>query len=89
MCKCLDISETGLRIESPYPVKDRAVIILRSERIELHGSGVVRHVVRHGSKYLLGVQLNQAILGGVIAELEGHDVAAVLIENLNRTDQNV
>jgi hypothetical protein len=89
LCKCIDISETGLRIESPYPVQARTVIILRSERIELHGSGVVRHVVRHGSKYLLGVQLNQAILGGVIAELEGRNVSAVLIENLNRTDQNV
>jgi hypothetical protein len=76
LCKRLDISETGPRIESPYPVRD-------------HGSGVVRQVVRHGSKYLLVIQFNQAILGGVIAELETHDVAAVLIENLNRTDQNV
>lgn len=83
--KCIDISETGLRIESPYPVRTGTLILLKSERIKLSGSAKVKHSVRHGSKYLLGLQLTQAILGDTIADLEGRQLTAVLIENLNRT----
>ena len=87
--RCIDISEAGLRIESPYPVPTGAVLSLLSERIKLHGAATVKHSVRHGSKYLLGLQLAQAVLGGTITSLEGRPVVTVLIENLNRIHQKV
>jgi len=89
LAKCINISEFGIRLESPCPVQPGTRIMLASERIKLTGSATVRHMVRHGSKYLLGLQLTSAILGKTIAELESQPIAAVLIENFNRLDQNV
>jgi hypothetical protein len=89
LAKCIDISETGLRIESSHPVPHGTLIQLSAERIKLAGAATVKHSVRHGGKFLLGVQLTQAIVGGKIAELEGRPVVSVLIENFNRTHQKV
>ncbi len=89
MAKCIDISETGLRIESPEPVRPGSSIQLAAERIKLNGAATVKHSVRHGSKYLLGVQLTQAMLGKTIAELDGRPIVTLLIENFNRTHQKV
>jgi PilZ domain len=89
MTRCIDLSETGLRIESPYPVPNGATVMLQSERIKLQGAATVKHSVRHGSKFLLGLQLTRAILGDTIAELEGRPVVTVLIENLNKIHQKV
>lgn len=87
--KCIDISDHGLRIESPHPVRPGTLIMLQSERIKLRGAGTVRHSVRHGAKFLLGLQLTEAILGDTIAHLEGRPVVTVLIENLNKIHQKV
>ena len=89
IAKCINVSESGLRIESPYPVPAGTSILLASERINLRGSAKVRSLVRNGSKFLLGIQLGQAIRGDIIAGLEQQPVDAVLIENFNRTDQKV
>lgn len=62
MAKCIDVSEGGLRIESSEPIPARAVILLNAERLKVSGSATVKHVVRRGSKYLLGVELNAALL---------------------------
>jgi hypothetical protein len=59
--KFLNISEGGLRIEAPEPLPVGAHISLRAERINLVGSAVVKHVVRCGSKYLLGLELSQTL----------------------------
>lgn len=82
MAKCIDLSETGLRIEAPCPVPAGTAIQLRAERIKLAGAATVKHSVRHGSKYLLGLHLTQAILNDTIAEIEGRPVVTVLMENL-------
>ena len=68
--RCIDISDAGLRVESPYPVQPGTVIMLNSERIKLTGAATVKHLVRHGSKFLLGCQLTQASLSDAIARLE-------------------
>ncbi len=78
IAKCIDISETGLRIESPYPVPAGTSILLASERIDLRSSAKVRNLVRNGSKFLLGIQLNHAVLGKTLAALEGRPEAPSL-----------
>jgi len=59
---CLEISASGLRITvevfEPIPVRSR--VALRVDRIKLAGSATVRHVVRRGAKYLVGLELSQA-----------------------------
>jgi hypothetical protein len=59
--KCLDISESGLRVETPQPIPVRTCVMLRAERINLSGSATVRHSQRYGSKYILGIELSQAL----------------------------
>lgn len=70
ICKCLDLSQTGLRIESPQPVRVGANILLYSERIKVSGGAVVKHTQHRGCKHVIGVQLKQAELGKAVAELE-------------------
>ncbi len=67
MAKCLDVSEGGLRIQSIDPVPARTIILLNDERLKISGSATVKHVVRRGSKYLLGVELNAALLERTLA----------------------
>ena len=59
--KCVDISESGLRIETPCPIPLRTYVSLRADRIGLAGSASVRHVVRCGAKYTVGLELSQPI----------------------------
>jgi hypothetical protein len=77
LARCIDISETGVRIEAPQPVRIGATIQLAAERIHLAGSATVKNVVRNGSKYLLGVQLNRGMPGQTIAEIENPSLVSV------------
>jgi PilZ domain len=78
LARCIDISETGVRIEAPQPVRIGATIQLAAERINLAGSATVKSVVRNGSKYLLGVQLNRAMPAQAFAAMEGRPVVSLL-----------
>lgn len=60
--KCLDVSESGLRLESPEAIPARTVISLSAERLKLSGSASVRHVDRRGARYILGLELNATLL---------------------------
>lgn len=68
--KCLDVSEGGLRIESPQPIPARTLISLSAERLSLSGSATVRHTQRRGAKYVLGLELNAALLERTLALAE-------------------
>jgi hypothetical protein len=63
--RCLDVSEGGLGIEIEVfeliPVRSR--VSLRADRINFHGSGAVKHIARRGGKYILGLELSQALSG--------------------------
>lgn len=59
--KCLDISEEGLRIEVAEPIPIRSTVLLRADQINLGGSASVRHVTWRGCKYILGLNLTQAL----------------------------
>ena len=66
---CLDISASGLRIavEIFEAIPIRSCVSLRLERINVAGSATVRHVARRGAKYLVGLELRQAIGGDALA----------------------
>jgi hypothetical protein len=89
MAKCIDISESGLCIESPQPVRPGANIQVGAERIKLAGAATVKHVVRNGSKFLLGVQLTQVMRGQTLQQIEGLSPVVIVIENFNRLHQKV
>ena len=56
---CLDVSESGLRVETSDPIPARSVIIFRAEGLDLSGSATVRYSSRRGLKVILGVELSQ------------------------------
>ena len=87
MAKCLDISESGLCIESPHTVRPGTAIQLGAERLNLAGAAAVKHSTRVGGKFVLGVQLTQSIRPEKLAVLEGRPVVTLLIENFNRIHQ--
>jgi hypothetical protein len=59
--KCLDVSEAGMRIETTEPIPVYANIWLRADQINLVGSATVKHIARHGSKYILGLEMSQPL----------------------------
>jgi hypothetical protein len=60
--KSVDISPGGLRMESPEPIPARTIISFTAEQLKLSGSASVRHVGHRGAKYILGLELNSALL---------------------------
>jgi hypothetical protein len=87
--RCIDISEDGMRIEVARPVRPGTCILLSAERLKLSGAASVKHMDRSGGKYLLGLNLTQAMAPGKLAELERRPVVTLDIENFNRIHQKV
>jgi len=59
--KILDISERGIRVESPEPIPENAHVSVRADRINLAGPAAIKYQMRIGSKYLLGMELSPAL----------------------------
>jgi len=55
--KCVDVSQSGMRIECPVPVAPGSRVLLNAERIHISGAATVKHLARFGGKYILGVEL--------------------------------
>jgi hypothetical protein len=69
MGKCIELSESGARVEVPVNIPVRTSVTLNAERIKLAGSASVRHVTRHGAKYILGPELSQSMTEKVVAAI--------------------
>jgi hypothetical protein len=69
MGKCIELSESGIRVEVPVNVAVRTSLTLNAERIKLAGSASVRHVTRHGAKYILGLELSQSMMEKVVVAI--------------------
>ncbi len=65
--RCLDVSEGGLRIEVPEPIPVHSRVSLAADRINLAGSATVKNIARHGSKYILGLNLSQPLRDQALA----------------------
>jgi hypothetical protein len=64
---CLDVSEGGLRVQASQPIPARTLVQINADRLKLSGSATVRHVERRDSKYILGLELNAAVLQRTLA----------------------
>jgi PilZ domain len=69
--KCLDVSEDGLRIESLESIPVRTPVSLNADQLKTSGSATVKHVARSGVKYVLGVELSQALRSQALALASG------------------
>jgi len=52
----IDLSNSGIRVESSEPIDQHTEVYVRAERYGLTGSTSVRHCARRGSKYVLGLE---------------------------------
>lgn len=59
--KCIDLSETGLRIELPASIPPRTRVQLTTDRVGIAGSASVKNVDRFGAKYIIGLELTTTL----------------------------
>jgi hypothetical protein len=57
--RCVDVSAAGLKVEVLVPIPVRTNLMVRADALGLSGSGVVKHSLRRGTKYVIGVQLSE------------------------------
>jgi hypothetical protein len=51
-----DLSPSGAGLQLIEPVEVRSTVILRAEKLGIHGQGLVRYCSRQGIKYKIGVE---------------------------------
>ena len=59
--RCIDLSETGTRLELPMPIPMHAAVSVTTDRMGVAGSASVRNIKRFGAKYVIGLQFNQPL----------------------------
>ena len=59
---CLDVSESGLRVDSHEPLPVNTRVSLRADLIELAGTAIVRRIEAQGSRFILGLELSPALM---------------------------
>jgi hypothetical protein len=69
VAKCIEVSESGIRIEVSVNIPERTVLQMNAERIKFAGSGTVKHTVRRGAKYILGLELSHSMGAKAVAAL--------------------
>jgi len=56
--RAIDLSNSGIRVESGEPIDLQTEVYVRAERYGLTGSTTVRHCGRRGTKHILGLEFN-------------------------------
>jgi len=59
--RALDISDVGLRLQMPEPLRPQSYITLRAEKLGIHGQASVRHCSGRGGKYIIGVEFSAGL----------------------------
>ena len=54
--RCIEVSETGIRLELPAKVGTNCIVTVKSQEYGLNTSAQVRHVVQRGLKYHVGLE---------------------------------
>ena len=73
--KCIDISESGMRLETQEQVPIHTHISLRAEQLKLAGAATVRHVHRSGAHFIIGLELTQALRDKALAAVQEPSVS--------------
>ncbi len=69
--KALDVSESGVRIETSDPIEVGTYLYIWIEHCDTSGNAVVRRCTRHGDRYVLGMEFS-SVLGR--SKCNGKDV---------------
>ncbi len=64
----LDLSETGAGIESDEQIEPHSYVFRNMDQSDVAGGASVRHCSKHGDKYVIGVELNDAGPGPSVQE---------------------
>ncbi|MCC6366182.1 MAG: PilZ domain-containing protein [Bryobacterales bacterium] len=56
MAKCVDVSETGMKLSVRDRIAPRTVVNFRAAALGLHGSGSVRYCMSHKLEYRVGIE---------------------------------
>lgn len=56
--RCLDLSESGMRVEVPEAIAVRSYVTVSAEKIKLSANASVRHCGRKGGKFLVGLEFS-------------------------------
>ena len=67
--RCIDLSSNGLRVEATVGIPLRSRISLRIDELKLSAAALLKHVSRRGAKYVLGLELSQALHEKVLAAM--------------------
>ena len=59
--KCVDASKNGMRIKLHMAIPRQSLVSILADGMGFAGNASVRHVVRSGSYYMLGLELSHAI----------------------------
>ena len=69
--QAIDLSDSGIRVESSEPIELHTEVFVRAERYGLTGTTAVRHGSRRGSKYVLGLEFHPDTTAADAVETEG------------------
>ncbi len=61
VCKYSDISEGGMKVTIPEPLKSGSLVNLRSEEMNVSISATVRHCERRGVVYVAGLEFTSKV----------------------------
>ena len=64
-CRGINVSKSGVKIETGEELPPGTLVNLESERHELHGTAVVRHSTPHGPVFLSGLEFSEETKRGV------------------------
>ena len=67
--RCIDVSESGLRLEVPVSIPVRTEVSVNAERIQVSGQARIQHLARCGAKYRIGVALSHPVKPSLLAVL--------------------
>jgi hypothetical protein len=57
----IDVSEAGMRVEVPESIPERSYVVIRADKLALHGSASVRSCSRQGTKYICGLEFSAGL----------------------------
>ncbi|MEZ5402046.1 MAG: PilZ domain-containing protein [Bryobacteraceae bacterium] len=59
--RCIDISESGMRVESPEPIPVRTYVSFQVDGTMFEGQASVRSCVRKGLRHLIGLEFGSGL----------------------------